>query len=377
MLNIATRIFKQVLRDKRTLMLLLVAPLLILTLIYFLFNYSDESKELKIGTYQANEHLINQLHDKNIKTVQYDDRKNLKDKFKFDNLDGFIEESNQEYSITYENSDPSVTNQLKLKVNQILVSKNINQLTDALNNQSKMLSEITKKLPDNIKQNLPQQDKPKIEKIETTNHYLHGNKDTNYFDTISPVLIAFFVFFFTFLISGISLLKERTSGTLDRTLSSPIKKYQIIIGYIIGYGTFAIIQTALIVVYSIYVLQMTTEGNIALVFITNILISFIALTLGLLLSTFASSEFQMIQFIPLAIVPQVFFAGIIPVDSMHKTLQYIAHIMPLYYAGDAIQNVMIRGYEISDIYINWIILFLIFVLLLILNILGMKRYRKV
>ena len=78
MLNIATRIFKQVLRDKRTLMLLLVAPLLILTLIYFLFNYSDESKELKIGTYQANEHLINQLHDKNIETVQYDDYKNLK-----------------------------------------------------------------------------------------------------------------------------------------------------------------------------------------------------------------------------------------------------------------------------------------------------------
>src|SRR5699024_7539126 len=120
-------------------------------------------------------------------------------------------------------------------VNQILVSKNITQLTNELNNHSKMLNEITNKLPDNIEIDLHQQDKPKIEKIETSNHYLHGNKDTNYFDTISPVFIAFFVFFFTFLISGISLLKERTSGTLACTLSSPIKKYQIIIGYIIGY----------------------------------------------------------------------------------------------------------------------------------------------
>ncbi|PSC77109.1 ABC transporter permease, partial [Mammaliicoccus sciuri] len=168
----------------------------------------------------------------------------------------------------------------------------------------------------------------------------------NYIVTISPIFIAFFVFFFTFLISGISLLKERTSGTLERTLSSHIKKHEIILGYIIGYGTFAIIQTTLIVLYAIYVLQMVTEGNILLVFITNVLMSFIALTLGLLLSTFASSEFQMIQFIPLVVIPQVFFAGIIPVESMHKVLVYIAHIMSLYYAGDTIQYVRLRGYHL-------------------------------
>lgn len=122
---------------------------------------------------------------------------------------------------------------------------------------------------------------------------------------------------------------------------------------------------------------MVTEGNILLVFVTNVLVAFIALTLGLLLSTFASSEFQMIQFIPLVVIPQVFFAGIIPVESMHKVLVYIAHIMPLYYAGDTIQNVMLRGYHLSDIYMNWIILLGIFFLLLVLNMIGMNRYRKV
>lgn len=377
MLNIAKRIFKQVFRDKRTLMLLLVAPLFILTLIYFLFNFSDEANDLKVGTIHINDELKTNLNDQDIDTVQYKNKDNLKDKFKNDDLDGFIINEDNTLSITYENSDPSTTNQLKGKLNQLVVGQNIKQLSNALTQQGKIIQQITNQLPQQMKENLPATDKPNIEKYEMNQHYLFGNKDTNYFDTISPILIAFFVFFFTFLISGISLLKERTSGTLERILSSPIKKYEIILGYIIGYGAFAIIQTTLIVLYSIYVLQMETEGNIALVFITNILVSFIALTFGLLLSTFASSEFQMIQFIPLAVIPQIFFAGIIPVDSMHTVLQYIAHIMPLYYAADAIQNVMLRGYDVSDIYINWIILFAIFTILLILNILGMNRYRKV
>ncbi|GGI38791.1 ABC transporter permease [Mammaliicoccus stepanovicii] len=377
MLNIAARILKQVIRDKRTLMLLLVAPLFILTLIYFLFNYSDETTDLKVGTIQLNKEIDNKLHDLNIDTIKYSNNNHLEDKFKDDQLDGFIVGKNDKLNITYENSDPSVTTQLQMKINQLKINQNLKQLSSAITAQGKIINNITAQLPPQIKEKMHHQEKPTVHKLETTSHYLHGDKDTNYFDTISPILISFFVFFFTFLISGISLLKERTSGTLERTLSSPIKKYEIILGYIIGYGTFAIIQTTLIVIYSIYVLQMVSEGNIALVFVTNILVSFIALTLGLLLSTYASSEFQMIQFIPIIVIPQIFFAGIIPVDTMHKVLQYIAHIMPLFYAADANQNVMLRGFNISDIYIDWIILFAIFILLLILNIFGMSRYRKV
>lgn len=377
MINIATRILKQVIRDKRTLMLLLVAPLLIMTLIYFLFNYSDESTDLKVGTYQVNDQIISSLKKQDINIQKYSNQQDLKHKFKEDHLDGFLSLNDNKLDVTYENTDPSKTSQLKLTINKLVIMQSTKQLSSVVNQQGKIIQSITQQLPTAEKSQVSAKYPNHITKIDSKEHYLHGDKDTNYFDTISPILIAFFVFFFTFLISGISLLKERTSGTLERTLSSPIKKHEIILGYIIGYGTFAIIQTTLIVLYAIYVLQMVTEGNILLVFITNVLVSFIALTLGLLLSTFASSEFQMIQFIPLVVIPQFFFAGIIPVESMHKVLVYIAHIMPLYYAGDTIQNVMLRGYHLSDIYINWIILIGIFLLLLALNMIGMNRYRKV
>jgi ABC-2 type transport system permease protein len=210
-----------------------------------------------------------------------------------------------------------------------------------------------------------------------TSDYLYANKDATYFDMINPILIGFFVFFFTFLISGIGLLKERTSGTLERLLASPIKRSEIIFGYIMGYGLFSVIQTVVVVMYAIFVLHIAIAGSIWLVLATTILTALVALTFGILLSTFASSEFQMIQFIPLVIVPQVLFAGLIPIQSMNTGLQYFAHIMPLFYTGNAMQSVMIKGFGIDDVYLDLCILFAIFVVLLILNIFGMKRYRKV
>ncbi len=144
-----------------------------------------------------------------------------------------------------------------------------------------------------------------------------------------------------------------------------------------GYGIFSVIQTFVVVIYAIYVLNIAVEGSIWLVLATTVLTALVALTFGILLSTFASSEFQMIQFIPLVIVPQVLFAGLIPISSMNIGLQYFAHLMPLFYTGQAMQDVMIKGFGVQDIYINLGVLFGIFVVLLILNILGMKRYRKV
>lgn len=149
------------------------------------------------------------------------------------------------------------------------------------------------------------------------------------------MLVSFFVFFFVFLIAGIALLKERTSGTLERLLATPIKRYEIVAGYVIGYGLFALIQTIIVVLYAVNVLDIVLVGSIWLVLLTNILVALVALSLGTLLSSFATSEFQMVQFIPLVIVPQVFFTGIFPLDGMSDWLQKsarsclsITHRMP-------------------------------------------------
>lgn len=107
-----------------------------------------------------------------------------------------------------------------------------------------------------------------------------------------------------------------------------------------------------------------------------LLLSLTALTLGLLLSSFAKNELQMIQFIPLVIVPAVFFSGIFNLESMPDVISWIGMISPLYYAAEAMQDVMIRGYGLSQVYVEILVLIGFSALFMALNILSLKKYRK-
>ena len=108
-------------------------------------------------------------------------------------------------------------------------------------------------------------------KLETK--YLYGNKNTNYFDSMMPIMINFIVFFFVFLISEMSLFGERNRGTLGRVLATPIRKIELITGYVLGYGLFAIIQTVEIVVFTIYIFKLEVIGNIGLIILINLLVA--------------------------------------------------------------------------------------------------------
>ncbi len=148
-------------------------------------------------------------------------------------------------------------------------------------------------------------------------------------------------------------------------------------GYLIGYGIFAIIQTLVIVLFSIYLLNINVAGSLWYVILINIALAITALSMGIFISTFANSEFQMIQFIPLIAVPQVFFSGIFPLENMPNWLSNIGYFFPLRYAGDALTNVMIKGQGWAHIWLDLLILILFISIFIILNIIGLKRYRKV
>lgn len=356
-LAIIKRILIQTVKDKRTLALMMIAPLILLSLVYFLFN-SDSASKLKIGVYKTSDNFNLDLEESDIEIIKYNDNENIKDKIIDNKLKAFITLYNNKLNVTYENSNPSDSTQIKAKIQGVLVKEQINELKNIL---SKLNNNIA------VKQIA----------MSVENSYLYGDKDLSFFDTLSPILIGFFVFFFVFLISGISLLKERTSKTLEKLLSTPIKRYEIVLGYLLGYGIFAIIQTIVVVFFAIYVLGIRLEGNIFLAFATNILIAFVALSLGILLSTFANSEFQMMQFIPVIIIPQIFFTGLIPIENMSNLLQNVAHIMPLYYGAQALQGIMIKAYTFSDIQYYLFVLFLFALVFSILNIFGLKRYRKI
>jgi len=345
------RIFQQMLRDKRTLALLFIAPLLILTLMYLVFN--GENLDPTLGVENASDPLIEQFEEANILVEEFEKTSNIEEVIAKQDLDGYLKVEDDEWKLTLLNSDPNLAQGLQMKLKQITNKQLLSQLM----------------MKSNLKLEMPSEDPLEIE-------YVYGDSDTEFFDVLSPILIGFFVFFFVFLISGIGLLKERTTGTLERLMATPIRRGEIITAYLIGFGVFAIVQTVVIVFYSINVLDMVLVGSIWNVILINLLLALVALSLGILLSSFASSEFQMVQFIPVAVVPQIFFSGILPLEGMSNWLQAIAKIMPLYYAADALKGVMYKGLGFAGIRGDLYALAVFAIIFIILNLFALKKYRK-
>lgn len=283
--------------------------------------------------------------------------------------------------MTYANTDSSKTNAVKQALRSVLIKEQVKGLAKSNGQLVKQLKQLTQSLPPEVKGQLPTQNsssnKQSAQKTKISNHYWYGDSDTGFFDKIVPIILSFFVFLFVFLISGLALLKERTSGTLDRLLATPVKRSDIVFGYMASYGLLAILQTLIIIFVAVWLLKVEIVGNIWSVLFINILVALVALAFGILLSTFAESEFQMIQFIPLIIVPQLLFSGLIPLDSMPNWAQVFAGIMPLKYAGDAQASIILYGKSITTEGLNIAVLLLFLVVLTIINVVGLKRYRKV
>ncbi|MCI2921247.1 ABC transporter permease [Staphylococcus hominis] len=359
LLAMIQRVIIELLKDKRTLALMFLAPLLVLTLMYFIFN-SDEDTTLTIGVdHSVSTQITEGIKSDDVKFKDFPSNQHIKSKIEHHHLDAFIYQNNQTIHVTYTNEDPSKSASIKQLLHQSI--------------QKDKMNDIKK-----VMVSLPQSAKNKDAKdIQLENTYLYGDEHSNYFDKMFPILMSFFVFLFVFLISGIALLRERTTGTLERVLATPIKRSDIVFGYLIGYGVFAIIQTLIIVFFSIYLLNINLAGSLTYVIFINILLAIAALVMGIFISTFANSEFQMVQFIPIVAIPQVFFSGIFPLENMSPWLSNIGYLFPLRYAGHALTNIMIKGQGWSNIWFDVLILFVFIIIFTTMNMIGLKRYRKV
>src|SRR5262249_12671563 len=124
---------------------------------------------------------------------------------------------------------------------------------------------------------------------------------------------------------------------------------ELVMGYMLGFGLFSIVQAVLLVLFTVYVLQINYLGNLFAVFVVTLALVLGAVTLGILLSAFARNELPAVQFIPILILPQVFLSGLLwPVQEMPNWLQAIARLMPLTYAIDALTSIMVRGQSLAS-----------------------------
>lgn len=204
--------------------------------------------------------------------------------------------------------------------------------------------------------------------------YIYGGEQFDTLDYIAPVYIAFLGMFFVFLLACIAFLRERSQGTMERLTATPASRSEIVLGYMLGLGLFGLIQVAVILFFTVWVIGIHYNGSLALMLLIVAILAVVGVNLGILASAFARTEFQVIQFIPLVIFPQVLLGGTFwSVADMPTYLQPFAYVMPIYYANVALRDVMLKGWGLAEIWPNLAILVGIGTVLVILSALMMRR----
>ncbi|HML23317.1 MAG TPA: ABC transporter permease [Aggregatilinea sp.] len=347
---LARRVIQQLLADRRTLVLIFLVPLVVLTVAGVLVRLEpdeirlgvvmeDEGAALPVGgggdAVNLGERLTDSLGTltENL-SVQQLDAAEAQSRIEDGKLDAiitlpadFTAQTIQNRAVTldveYEGSNPKVAQMFDTLLNRAAV-----QAIASLSAVS------TGSTPD----------------VTVQATYLYGSAEFDQLDYLAPAFIGLFVFMFVFILTSVAFLRERVAGTLERLQATPIRQIEIIVGYMCGFAVFALVQALIILIYTIYGLNVHYMGSLLVVFVVELLLALMAVNLGVFFSTFARNEFQVVQFIPLVVVTQVFLSGALwAVEDMPGWLQPIAWLMPLTYANYALRDVMIKGFDLIQV----------------------------
>jgi len=160
------------------------------------------------------------------------------------------------------------------------------------------------------------------------------------FNHIGLIMLGIFPFVLMFLITSISMLRERTSGTLERLLTTPMGKVDLLFGYAFAFGLVAAVQAAILTAIGYWAFDLTIAGSVWLVVLVAVADGILGMALGLLCSAFARTEFQAVQFMPAIVFPQLFLCGLfVPRAAMSSVLHAISNVLPMTYAVDALQEI--------------------------------------
>ncbi len=366
-ISLARRIVTQCVRDKRTFALIIIVPSLVMALLGYFYTTSSSNaitigvvdQDQGVGPLKLSQLVVDQLRlQPNVTVVllgaESPDQA-IKDKkidaavtFPGDFTSGVMSNRQANLAIVSEGTDQmktmtasrAVGNAAMAAVSQKLQSGNGTGAGSLLNLDSRVI-------------------------------YASGYTTL---DLFAPYLLGVIAFAFIFIFTGVTFLRERSFGTIERLLVSPLTRSEMIVGYMIGFSVFAIIQSAIILAFAIFVLKVKIAGDIYAVVVLQLLLTIVSVNLGILCSSFARNEFQAVQFIPLLILPQVFLDGMFwPIATLPNYLQVFSYIMPLTYANDALQNIMVRGAGLGAVWVDVAVLLLFAVVMIVLSTLSLNK----
>ena len=166
-------------------------------------------------------------------------------------------------------------------------------------------------------------------------YVFHGQETT--FDRVGGPLVGMFPLISMFLVTSIAMLRERTTGTLERLMSMPLAKLDLLLGYGFAFAAVAALQAGLAAAVAFGLLGLDVHGSVSLVVLLAVMNAVLGMALGLFLSAFATTEFQAVQFMPAVILPQILLCGLlVPRERMAEALEWVSWVLPMTYAYDAL-----------------------------------------
>jgi ABC-2 type transport system permease protein len=355
---ITGRIVAQFRRDHRTLGLIFVAPVLIMAIFGYVFR-SQENSVTGVALVNLDRPPAGQssLAQPVIDDLRSNDRLSVTE-MGLDEARQAVRDGTQSVALVFnEDFTRSMAAERRASLQVIVEGSNPTQSGGAL---SAVAQAVMRAAPDVLRATLPapiRSAMPSGLPLDIQTERLYGSEDIKPLDFFAPMFIAYIAFFLVFLLTCVSFLRERTQGTMERLAASPVTRGEMVLGYMLGFGFFAIIQALVLLLFTVYALQVHYEGNLLAVIVVTLAFVLGAVNLGIFLSTFARNELQAVQFIPIVILPQVLLSGLLwPVQDMPGWLQVFARAMPLTYAIDALTDIMIRGKTLLETWLPLLVL---------------------
>ncbi|MEL4105278.1 ABC transporter permease [Oscillospiraceae bacterium WX1] len=337
MKGVFLRVIRQMANDKRSLALIFIAPLMILTLLFLLLGDSPYVPKLGVSSSMPSQ-AVTRLEEQAVTVTVLAADADVEALLKNGDIDAYLSMS------------PGSANIRMLEPDSVKMGKITTAVKNALETS------------------------PGQQGLNFS--YIYGEV-TSTFDSLGYVLLGVMAFFVVFILSGVSFIRERTTGTMERLMLTPVRRLSVAAGYTAGFGVFAAVQSAVLVLYAQSVLGLHFSGSVLLAVLIMVLLAFTAVATGTFISIFANNEFQVVQFIPVIIIPQIFFSGMIPIDTLPYHLGLLSYIMPVYYGCTALKAVLLKGEGVAAVWPYLLVLVGLLLLLSLINTLALKKYRSI
>jgi len=331
---VALRVIRQLKRDRRTIGLITFAPIVLMIL--FGYALSGDMSGVTLGLVDGGGHDVLKAHLEGIKDF------NILYLGSESDAERLVSEGRLNGAVVLEPGEVRVL----LDATSIQISNTI--LAAAHAGAQEEMAKLLESLASLPSQGAKSGDMSGDVSLIVT-RYLFGY-DLEMMDTVGPAILGLVVFFFTFINASISFIRERSQGTLEKFMVSPLSRVEMVSGYVLGFSLFTLLQSTTTLLVVTYGFGVPMRGNPLTALAVVLLLGAGALVLGSFFSNFARSEFQVVQFIPLIITPQIVLCGVWwPLQSVPEFIRPISYILPLTYAGDALRSVMLKGAGVTDI----------------------------